>query len=58
MSLVGKTKLLQQIHAYLFEDLYEFAGKIRTKNISKGGFIFANSKFLPQILKDIDNMPE
>lgn len=58
MSLVGKTELLQQIHAYLFEGLYEFAGKIRTKNISKGGFTFANSKFLLQTLKNIDNMPD
>ena len=58
LSFVGKTKLLQQIHAYLFEGLYAFAGKIRTKTISKGGFVFANGDFLPQILKDIDNMPD
>lgn len=58
LSLVGKTKLLQQIHAYLFEGLYEFAGRIRTKTISKGGFIFANGDFLPQILRDIDQMPD
>ena len=58
LSLVGKTKLLQQIHAYLFEGLYEFAGRIRTKTISKGGFIFANGDFLPQVLRDIDKMPD
>ena len=58
LSLVGKTKLLQQIHAYLFEGLYPFAGKIRTKTISKGGFTFANGDFLPQVLRDIDEMPD
>jgi cell filamentation protein len=55
---VGKTISLQKIHAYLFEGLYSFAGQIRTKTISKGGFTFANSDFLPQVLKDIDNMPD
>ena len=58
LSLVGKTKLLQQIHAYLFEGLYQFAGQIRIKTISKGGFVFANGDFLPQVLKDIDKMPD
>ena len=58
LSNVGKSLLLQQIHAYLFEGLYPFAGKIRTKTISKGGFVFANGDFLPQILKDIDKMPD
>ena len=58
LSLIGKTKLLQQIHAYLFEGLYPFAGKIRTKTISKGGFVLANGDFLPQALKDIDNMSD
>jgi len=55
---IGTTKGLQQIHSYLFDGLYDFAGKIRTKNISKGGFMFANALYLPNILKDIDNMPE
>ena len=54
----GKTVALQKIHAYLFEGLYPFAGKIRTKTISKGGFTFANGDFLPQVLKDIDKMPD
>ena len=55
---IGKTVALQKIHAYLFEGLYPFSGKIRTKTISKGGFVFANGDFLPQVLKDIDKMPD
>ena len=55
---IGKAIALQKIHAYLFEGLYPFAGKIRTKTISKGGFVFANGDFLPQALKDIDKMPD
>ena len=39
---IGTTKGLQQIHKYIFGGLYDFAGKIRDKNISKGGFRFAN----------------
>lgn len=55
---VGTTRGLQQIHSYLFDGLYDFAGKIRNKNISKGGFIFASALYLPSILNDIDKMPE
>ena len=55
---VGTIKGLQQIHAYLFEGLYDFAGKIRTKNISKGGFVFANYQFLDSIFGQIESMPE
>ena len=55
---VGTTKGLQQIHAYLFGGLYDFAGKIRQKNISKGGFQFAVSRFLGDTLKQIEAMPE
>ncbi len=55
---VGTTKGLQQIHAYLFGGLYDFAGQIRQKNISKGGFQFAVSHFLGGTLKQIDAMPE
>ena len=55
---IGKTIALQKIHAYLFEGLYQFAGKIRTKTISKGGFTFANGDYLPQFLKGIDKMPD
>ncbi len=55
---VGTTKGLQQIHAYLFGGLYDFAGQIRQKNISKGGFQFAVSRFLDQTLEQIEKMPE
>ena len=55
---VGKLISLQKIHAYLFEGLYNFAGKIRIKNISKDGFVFANAEYLPTILKTIEAMPE
>jgi cell filamentation protein len=55
---VGTTKGLQQIHAYLFGGLYDFAGQIRQKNISKGGFQFAVSCFLGNTLKRIEDMPE
>ena len=55
---VGTTKGLQQIHAYLFGGLYDFAGQIRQKNISKGGFQFAVSRFLGDTLKQIELMPE
>ena len=55
---VGTTKGLQQIHAYLFGGLYDFAGQIRQKNISKAGFKFASSRFLSSTLKHIDEMPE
>lgn len=55
---VGTTKGLQQIHAYLFGGLYDFAGQIRQKNISKDGFQFAASRFLDNTLKQIEAMPE
>lgn len=55
---VGTTKGLQQIHAYLFGGLYDFAGQIRTVNISKGGFQFAMAQFLPETLQKIEAMPE
>ena len=54
---VGTVKGLQQIHAYIFGGLYDFAGQIRTVNISKGGFAFANAQFLPQTLESIEKMP-
>lgn len=54
----GSIKCLQQIHAYLFGGLYDFAGQIRSKNISKGGFTFANALHFPVILPNIENMPE
>ena len=55
---VGTVKGLQQIHAYLFGGLYDFAGQIRTVNIAKGGFQFAMAQFLPQTLTTIEQMPE
>jgi cell filamentation protein len=55
---IGTTKGLQQIHQYLFDDLYDFAGQLRTKNISKGGFRFANALYLKEILVKIEEMPE
>ena len=55
---VGTAKGLQQIHGYLFGGLYDFAGQIRQKNISKGGFQFAVSHFLGDTLKQIKAMPE
>jgi len=55
---VGTIKGLQQIHAYLFDGLYEFAGKIRTRNISKGGFLFANCQFFNEVFREIESMPE
>lgn len=54
----GTLKCLQQIHAYIFGGLYDFAGQIRTKNISKGGFTFANCLHFPGTLQVIERMPE
>lgn len=54
----GSVKCLQQIHAYLFGGLYDFAGKIRTKNISKGGFTFAPCQYFDITLRTIEAMPE
>ena len=55
---VGTVKGLCQIHRYLFDGLYDFAGQIRTLNIAKGGFRFANCLYLEAILPVIENMPE
>jgi cell filamentation protein len=55
---IGTTKGLQQIHSYLFDELYNFAGKIRNKDISKGGFRFASHLYLLQVLMEIEKMPE
>ena len=55
---VGTVNGLQQIHAYLFGGLYDFAGQIRQVNISKGGFTFAPAAFLHQALANIELMPE
>lgn len=55
---IGTTKGLQKIHLYLFSNLYDFAGQIRSKNISKGGFTFASAVYLNNALAEIDKMPE
>ena len=55
---VGTLKGLQEIHKSLFNGLYDFAGKIREINISKGGFRFANSLYLEDILPKIEKMPQ
>lgn len=51
-------KGLSQIHRYLFEDVYSFAGEIRKVNIAKDNFRFASVLYLEDILKKIDNMPQ
>ncbi|MCB6995361.1 Fic/DOC family protein [Alistipes communis] len=55
---VGTVAGLCEIHRYLFGGLYDFAGKVRTLNISKGGFRFANALYLDAILPVIERMPE
>lgn len=55
---VGTARGLRQIHAYLFGGLYDFAGQIRRKNISKGGFKFAAAQYLEETLAKIEKMPE
>ena len=54
----GTVKCLQQIHAYIFGGLYDFAGKIRTKTISKGGTVFCRAEYLMQNLEMIEKMPQ
>ena len=54
----GTVECLQQIHAYIFGGLYEFAGRIRDRNISKGGFAFANARHFGTTLPMIESMPE
>lgn len=55
---VGTVKALQQIHAYIFGGLYDFAGKIRTKSIAKGGTLFCLAEHLQSYLKTVEAMPE
>lgn len=55
---IGTVKGLQQIHAYLFGGLYDFAGQLRTVNIAKAGFQFAMAQYLSQTLADVERMPE
>lgn len=54
----GTFKSLSEIHKYLFEDIYNFAGEIRNINIAKGSFRFAPVMYLKQSLEHIDNMPQ
>ena len=55
---VGTFKALEKIHRYLFEDIYEFAGKLRKENISKSNFRFASAMYLKEALEKIDKMPQ
>lgn len=55
---IGKFAGLAKIHKYLFEDIYEFAGKLRDVNIAKGNFRFAPVIYLKDALKQIDDMPQ
>ncbi len=55
---VGTAKGLQQIHRYLFDGLYDFAGEIRNLNISKGNFRFANCLYLKEVLAAVEKMPQ
>lgn len=54
----GRFSSLKEIHRYLFEDIYDFAGKIRTVNIAKGNFRFAPLMYLEAALVQIDKMPQ
>ena len=54
----GKFSTLQVIHKYMFEDIYDFAGKIRTVNIAKGNFRFAPLMYIEAALENIDKMPQ
>ena len=54
----GKFSALKAIHKYLFEDIYDFAGQIRTVNIAKGNFRFAPLMYLEAALSNIDKMPQ
>ena len=54
----GKFSSLQAIHKYLFDEIYDFAGKIRTVNIAKGNFRFAPVMYLQAALDNIDKMPQ
>lgn len=55
---IGTFKGLSQIHKYLFDEIYDFAGKMRTVNISKGGFRFAPVVYLEAALENIAKMPQ
>ena len=54
---VGTFDILFKIHYFLFSDIYDFAGKVRSENIAKGNFRFASVMYLQDVLKKIDDMP-
>ena len=54
----GKFSALKEIHKYLFDEIYDFAGKLRTVNIAKGNFRFAPLMYLEAAIENIDNMPQ
>lgn len=54
----GKFSALKAIHKYLFDEIFDFAGKIRTVNIAKGNFRFAPVMYLEAVLENIDKMPQ
>ena len=54
----GKFETLKEIHKYLFDDIYKFAGKVRTVNMAKGNFRFVPVMYLESALKNIDDMPQ
>lgn len=55
---IGTFRGLSMIHKYLFDDIYSFAGKVRTENIAKGNFRFASVMYLEDVLNKIDKMPQ
>lgn len=55
---IGSFKGLQEIHFYLFQDVFDFAGKIRNIDISKGNFRFASYRYIPGALKEVEKMNE
>lgn len=55
---IGTARGLQQIHEYLFQELYDFAGQVRNVDISKSGFRFASHLYLVNVLSQIEKMPE
>ena len=54
----GKFSALKAIHKYLFDEIYDFAGKVRTVNLAKGNFRFAPVMYLGAALENIDKMPQ
>ena len=55
---IGKFSGLAKIHKFLFDQIYSFAGKVRTVNIAKGNFRFASVMYLEDALEHIDDMPQ